>query len=94
MMLRVSVGAIVVLLGSITAAEPIAAEPPPACKPVKHYDVSGCEPLPDQTCPPGYHKQAVGPPNPQMAGPTYLMCVADKPQPKEQPPNPPPKSHR
>ena len=94
MMLRMSAIAIVVLLGSMIAAESIAAEPPPACKPVKHYDVTGCELLPGQTCPPGYHKQAVGPPNPQMAGPTYLMCVADKPQPKEQPPKSPPKSDR
>jgi hypothetical protein len=94
-----SASVIVVLLGSITAAEPIAAEsiaaePPPTCKPVKHYGVSGCELLPGQTCPPGYHKQAVDPPDPRMKGPSYLMCVPDKPQPKEQPPNTPPKNNR
>jgi len=90
MMLRMSgIVIVVALLGSMSATESS-----PACKPVKHYDVSGCELLPDQTCPPGYHKQAVGPPNPQMKSPTYLMCVADKPLPKEQPPNTPPKSNR
>lgn len=89
MMLRMSASVMVVLLGSMNATES-----PPACKPVKHYDVAGCELLAGQTCPPGYHKQAVEPPNPKMAGPTYLMCVADKPQPKEQPPKSPPKSNR
>jgi hypothetical protein len=79
---------IAVALASINAG----ADSPPACKPVKHYGVSGCEPLPDQTCPPGYHKQAVNPPNPQMMGPTYLMCVADKPPAKEEPPKTPPKT--
>lgn len=66
----------VVLLfsGWIAAADPAA-----ACKSVKHYNVSGCEILPDQTCPAGYHKQAVDPPNPMMKSPSYLMCVADKP---------------
>jgi hypothetical protein len=89
MMLPMSASVIVVLLGSMSATESS-----PACKVVKHYAVSGCELLPGQTCPPGYHKQAVEPPNPRMAGPTYLMCVADKPQPKEQPPKSPPKSNR
>ena len=93
MMLRISAIAIVVLLGSMIAAESIAAESP-ACEPVKYYGVSGCKLLPGQKCPPGYHKQAVDPPNPKMAGPTYLMCVADKPQPKKQPPDTPPKSNR
>lgn len=88
MMLPMSASVIVVLLSSMSATES------PACKPVKHYGVSGCELLPGQTCPPGYHKQAVGPPNPRMAGPTYLMCVADKPQPKERPPKSPPTSNR
>jgi hypothetical protein len=93
MQLRMSASLIVVLLGSMIAAESTAAESP-ACKPVKHYGVSGCELLPDQTCPPGYHKQPVDPPNPQMKGPTYLMCVADKSQPKQQPSKTPPKSIR
>jgi hypothetical protein len=94
MRLRMPAIAIVVLLGSLIAAKSIAAESSPACEPVKYYGVSGCKLLAGQKCPPGYHKQAVGPPNPQMAGPTYLMCVADKPQPKEQPPKSPPKSNR
>jgi hypothetical protein len=68
-----------------------AAESPPSCKPVNHYGVSGCEVLPDQSCPPGYHKKAVGPPNPQMMGPTFLMCVADKPPAKDEGPKPQPK---
>ena len=89
MVLLVSASVIAVSLAAMSGAEPS-----PACKPVKHYDVSGCELLPDQTCPPGYHKQAVGPPNPQMKGPTYLMCVADKPQPQKQPPTAPPKGNR
>jgi hypothetical protein len=89
MMLRISASAIVVLLGSMVTAETA-----PVCKPVKHYGVGGCQLLPGQTCPPGYHKQAVDPPNPMMKGPTYLMCVPDKPQPKEQPPKSPPKSNR
>jgi hypothetical protein len=88
MLLRMSAIVIVLLLGSMSASES------PACKPVKHYGVSGCELLKDQTCPPGYHKEAVGPPDPRMKSPEYLMCVADKPQPKEQPPNTPPKSNR
>jgi len=67
---------------------------PPACKPVTHYGVSGCASLPDQTCPAGYHKQAVNPPNPKMMGPTYLMCVPDKPPAKEEPPKPQPKPNR
>jgi len=33
---------------------------------VERYGVKGCEILPDQTCPPGYHKQAVGPSDPRM----------------------------
>jgi hypothetical protein len=88
MLLRMSASVIVVLLGSMSGAES------PACKPVKRYGVSGCDLLPDRTCPPGYHKEAVGPPDPRMKSPAYLMCVADKPQPKEQPPNTPPKSNR
>ncbi|MGA9640719.1 MAG: hypothetical protein WBQ72_04940 [Terriglobales bacterium] len=64
----------------------------PACKTVTHYGVSGCEMLPGQTCPAGYHIQAVNPPNPQMMGPTYLMCVPNKPPAKEEPPKSPPKT--
>ena len=68
----------------------LAQDSPPSCKPVKHYNVNGCELLPDQTCPAGYHKQAVDPPNPMMAAPTFLMCAPDKapsrPKPKERSP--------
>ena len=64
------------------------AQETPSCKAVQHYGVKGCDLLPDKSCPPGYHKQAVGPPNPQMMGPTFLMCVADKALEKEQPPKP------
>jgi len=79
----------VALLASFSSADP-----PPKCKAVTHYGVSGCEPLPDQTCPEGYHKQAVEPSNPQIKGPTFLMCVADKPAPKEKPQEKPPKTNR
>jgi hypothetical protein len=89
MKLRMSAVAIAVLLGSMSGAES-----PPACKPVKRYGVSGCELLLDRTCPQGYHKQVVDPPDPRMKAPSYIMCVPDKPQPKEQPPNPAPKSNR
>jgi hypothetical protein len=68
------------------------AQPTPACKPVTRYGVSGCEMLPDQSCPAGYHKQAVDPPDPRMKAPSYLMCVADNPKPKEQPPSKAPKT--
>ena len=78
----------------ILLAATAAAEEPPSCKPVEHYGVKGCAPLPGQTCPPGYHKEAVNPPNPKMMGPTYLMCVADKPPAKEEPPKPQPKPDR
>ncbi|MFZ3340419.1 MAG: hypothetical protein WA213_06025 [Terriglobales bacterium] len=69
-----------------------AANQTPACKPVTHYGVSGRELLPDRSCPPDHHKQAVGPSNPQMMGPTFLMCVPDKPLAKEGPPKSPPKT--
>ncbi len=60
-----------------------AAQTPPDCKPVEHYGVKGCAIRPDRTCPDGYHQEAVGPPNPRMAGPTFLMCVPDTPPSKE-----------
>ena len=71
-----------------------AADPPVGCKSVKHYNVTGCEVLPDQTCPAGYHKQAVDPPNPMMKSPSYLMCVADEPPAKKLPPKRAPKPNR
>jgi hypothetical protein len=91
-----SVGTLL-LLGSVFASTS-APEPAPGCKPVTHFGVSGCALLPDQTCPPGYHKQVVNPPDPRMKAPSFIMCVADKPQPKdkdkEQPPAAPPKGNR
>ena len=89
MNLRVSASVIVIMLGWLCAAESS-----PACKPVKRYGVSGCELRPDRTCPPGYHQEAVGPPDPRMKAPAYLMCVADKPKPQKEAPAPPPKSSR
>ena len=80
---------IVVALVLMTLSSTNASGSDPACKPVTHYGVSGCELLPDKTCPAGHHKQAVGPPNPQMMGPTFLMCVPDKPPAKEEPKSPP-----
>ena len=82
--------AVALLLATMTSMN--AAGQAPACKPVTHYGVSGCELLSNQACPPGHHKQAVGPSNPQMMGPTYLMCVPDKPPAKEEPPKSPPKN--
>ena len=86
-----SVRAASAILGTLVGLSVVGtAQPAPACKPVEHYGVKGCEILPDQTCPSGYHKQAVGPSDPRMKGPAFLMCVADQPPPKQQPPNPPP----
>src|SRR5215470_5662577 len=62
-----------------------ASDPPPSCKPVKQYGISGCELLPDRSCPPGYHKEVVNPPDPRMKAPSRLMCVPDKPA-HERPP--------
>jgi hypothetical protein len=82
---------IAVALVLITMISVAAASQAPACKPVTHYGVSGCELLADRTCPPGHYKKAVGPPNPQMMGPTFLMCVSHKPPVKDEPPKSPPK---
>ena len=70
-----------------------AQSPPPNCKAVVRYGVKGCEILPDGTCPPGYHKEAVSPPDPRMKAPTFLMCVPDKPESKEQKPQSPPQEN-
>jgi hypothetical protein len=56
------------------------------CKPVERYGVKGCERLPDGSCPAGYHAQAVNPPDPRMAAPTFLMCVPDKSEQKKEKP--------
>ena len=76
------------LLAACSLPTPLTATdaPPPTCKPVKVYGVSGCELLPDHTCPPGYHKQVVNPPDPRMKAPSRLMCVPDKPG-AEKPPS-------
>jgi hypothetical protein len=89
MMLRAATCAMVVAFCSFLSGQSTS-----SCKAVTRYGVSGCEMLPDQSCPTGYHKQAVDPPDPRMKAPSYLMCVADKPQPKEQPPSKPPKTER
>ena len=68
----------------------MSADPPKSCKPATLYGVSGCELLPDHTCPPGYHKESVGPPNPKMKAPARLMCLPDKPAPKPAPEKAPP----
>lgn len=90
MMIRWAIAIVMAVLVGLTGA----AESVPACKPVTRYGVSGCEMLPDQSCPAGYHKQAVDPPDSRMKAPSYLMCVADKPQPKEQQPKTPAKNNR
>ncbi len=91
--------ALSVLLLSVMLQISIAADnPPPNCKPLTYMGVSGCELLPDRTCPKGYHVEAVGPANPQMKAPSRLMCVADKPDKKPAPqkgePKPEPKAAR
>ena len=88
MRFRIS-ASMIVLLSAMSAAESA-----PTCKAVTRYGVSGCEMLADQTCPPGYHKRVVDPPDPRMKAPSYLMCVADKPQPKKHRRKTPPKSNR
>ena len=69
--------ALAVTLGA--PASILASDPPPSCTPVKYFGVSGCELLPDRSCPPGYHKEVVNPPDPRMKAPSRLMCVPDKP---------------
>ncbi len=67
--------------------------PPPDCKPLTYFGVSGCEPTPQGECPKGYHKQAACPTNPMMKAPCRMVCVADskpenkaKPKPGAEPP--------
>jgi hypothetical protein len=79
----------VTFVGVVLPTTVMATDLPPACKQVKYLGVSGCEILRDQTCPPGHHKQAVGPTNPQMKAPTRLMCVPDKPSPRNRHPKTP-----
>ena len=75
-----------IMLATLLLSSTFAADSSSGCRAVKHYGVNGCELLRNQTCPRGYHKQSVGPSNPQMKSPTYLMCVADKSSLREQPP--------
>ena len=91
MMLRLAVCAFALLLGSM-----LAQDPPASCKPITRYGVTGCELLPDRTCPAGYHQKVVDPPDPRMKAPSVLMCVPDKPEPqqKDKPTDKPPKSNR
>lgn len=76
---------IVLLAGTISWASNEPKDSSKACKPVKQYGVSGCELLSDRTCPPGYHKEVVNPPDPRMKAPSHLMCVRDKPAPDKAP---------
>ena len=71
-----------------------AAQSAPACKPVTRYGISGCELLPDRTCPPGYHEKVVNPPDPRMMAPsTDVRNDKPEPQQKQQPPDKPPKTN-
>jgi hypothetical protein len=51
--------------------------PPPDCKPITYFGVTGCELSAQGECPKGYHKQGVCPPDPKMKAPCRLMCVPD-----------------
>ena len=69
--------------------------PPPECKPLTYFGVSGCEPTLQGACPKGYHKQAACPTDPRMKAPCRMVCVADgkpenKTKPKPKPEAPPP----
>lgn len=82
---------IAVIFGLLCSSARLRASDSPACKPVQHYGIKGCEILADQTCPKGYHRQVVDPPNPMMKAPSVLMCVADVPPAKKNPPKNSPK---
>ncbi len=74
------------LCAMILVAVSMATEnPPPGCKPLTYMGVSGCELLPNRTCPKGYHAEAVGPANPRMKAPSRLMCVPNKPSQQKAP---------
>ena len=67
------------------------ATPPPDCKPITYFGVSGCELSAQRECPKGYHKQAACPTNPMMKAPCRMICVKDaapkpKPDSGKQPP--------
>jgi len=88
-MIHRSISAITALLVLLTVV--CLAQSGSDCKPVERYGVKGCEIRPDRTCPAGYHEQAVNPPNPRMGAPTFLMCVPDKKDSKD---NQPPKEEK
>ena len=51
--------------------------PPPDCKPITYFGVSGCELRAQGDCPNGYHKQAACPTNPMIKAPCRMICVKD-----------------
>ena len=51
--------------------------PPPDCKPITYFGVSGCELSAQGDCPKGYHKQAACPKNPMIKAPCRMICVKD-----------------
>jgi hypothetical protein len=51
--------------------------PPPECKPITYFGVSGCELSAQGECPKGYHKQAACPANPMIKAPCRMICVKD-----------------
>jgi len=52
--------------------------PPPECKPIPYFGVTGCQLSAQGECPKGYHKQGVCPTNPMMKAPCRMMCVRDE----------------
>jgi hypothetical protein len=73
--------------------------PPPDCKPITYFGVSGCELSAQGECPKGYHKQAACPTNPMIKAPCRMICVKDaapktkpKPDSEQQPEKQPPTS--
>lgn len=85
------ISAIAVSIGLLCFSVGLRASESSSCKPVTHYGVKGCEILAGQTCPTGYHRQVVDPPNPMMKAPSVLMCVADE-KPAKKPSKGPSKS--
>src|SRR4029077_2011573 len=51
--------------------------PPPDCKPITYFGVSGCELSAQGECPKGYHKQAACPTSPMIKAPCRMICVKD-----------------
>ena len=60
--------------------------PPPGCKALTYFGVTGCEPMLHGECLRGYHKQMACPTNPMMKAPCRTVCVVDsKPGDKTEP---------